>query len=248
MGFSVMPVPVGGKVPAIRWKEFQERQPTDDELRRWFAGESNNVGIICGPISGIVVLDVDDPTAEEWVRKHVPETPLMVRTRRGTHRYYRYPAETVKNKAHVKTRDGELKLDVRGRGGYVLSVLSVRPDGFRYSRVGLFTPEALSKAPEFQISWLEAPAQREEPQRRNYEGNRMHRAALWMEKREPAIQGQRGDHRTWVTACFLVRDFRLAEQDAMDLMLEWNKTCVPPWRPEELARKVRGAMRGMAQI
>src|SRR3990167_4710614 len=44
------------------WKKlgFQERLPTDEELKDWFIARKNTrMGFVCGKVSGITVIDVD---------------------------------------------------------------------------------------------------------------------------------------------------------------------------------------------
>ena len=66
-GLSVIPVPRpragvapgrpgDGKVPVIAWREYQERLPTEDELREWFGGEPMNPAVVTGAVSGVVVI------------------------------------------------------------------------------------------------------------------------------------------------------------------------------------------------
>lgn len=53
-----------GKMPAVRWSEFQRRRPTGEELERWFGGDNPAWGmaLVCGEVSGnLVRLDFDDP-------------------------------------------------------------------------------------------------------------------------------------------------------------------------------------------
>ena len=58
LGLSVIPVPradggrFDGKVPAIAWREYQTRRPTDDELVAWFSADRpTNFAIVTGVIS-----------------------------------------------------------------------------------------------------------------------------------------------------------------------------------------------------
>lgn len=69
------------------------------------------------------------------------------------------------------------------------------------------------------------------------------RAAAYLKKMGPAIQGQGGDNHTYKVACALVRDFALPEADALDLMRAWNETCLPPWKEGDIVAKLRGAAR-----
>ena len=56
-------------------------------------GES--FAILCGPVSGIVVADLDDETDVAWAKKHLPETPWRTKTARGEHWLYRHPAAAL---------------------------------------------------------------------------------------------------------------------------------------------------------
>jgi hypothetical protein len=49
--------PGDGKVPAIPWRDYQTRLPTDDEITDWFR-EPMNIAIVTGAVSNIVVIDV----------------------------------------------------------------------------------------------------------------------------------------------------------------------------------------------
>jgi hypothetical protein len=59
-GWSVVPVAVRGKRPIVRWQTFEERHPTEAEVRGWFERwPAANVAVVTGAICDIVVLDVD---------------------------------------------------------------------------------------------------------------------------------------------------------------------------------------------
>ncbi len=53
-----------GKVPIIRWKEYQEEIPTESDLADWWVQQSCNVGIALGPVSGLVRVDVEGVAGE----------------------------------------------------------------------------------------------------------------------------------------------------------------------------------------
>jgi hypothetical protein len=54
-----------GKRPWHTWSEFQDRLPTEDEVRHWWALVPNsNVGIALGPVSKAIRIDVDSAAAE----------------------------------------------------------------------------------------------------------------------------------------------------------------------------------------
>ena len=58
-GWSVIPAGMD-KRPRGAWAEYEERQPTEEEVRAWWARRPEpNVAIVTGAVSGIVVLDLD---------------------------------------------------------------------------------------------------------------------------------------------------------------------------------------------
>ena len=111
----------------LPWKEFQSRLPTLDELHQWFA-TPQNLAIITGAISGVVVVDVDDRHARQWWMRHRPYTPWQTKTASGNHFSYQHPGCGIRNRARLETPDGTLAIDVRGDGGYVVAPgSSMRP-------------------------------------------------------------------------------------------------------------------------
>ena len=104
-----------------------------DELYDWFSRESNNIGIVTGKISGIVVVDLDSEAAQEFAKNNrFPDTP-SVKTPKGYHLYYKYPDNfEVRN---FQKRDDLPNIDLRGDGGYVVAPPSVHPSGNVYEWV-----------------------------------------------------------------------------------------------------------------
>jgi hypothetical protein len=127
-GLCPMPVIPKTKQPAVPWKEFQERYPTNDELDAW-SSLNYGVGVVCGRISNIIVIDTDSEEAEEYVQSlNLPVTPT-VRTAKGRHRYVLHPGFDVPN--GVKIVEG-LGVDVRGDGGFVVAPPSIHATGRQY--------------------------------------------------------------------------------------------------------------------
>ncbi|MEP7308204.1 MAG: phage/plasmid primase, P4 family [Acidobacteriota bacterium] len=69
----------------------------------------------------------------------------------------------------------------------------------------------------------------------------VHRARRYLAETPGAIQGQGGDHHTFVVACRLVRDFALDDTTALDILRDWNQRCVPLWSDRELETKISNA-------
>ena len=131
-GWSIVPLHPRGKVPLIPWEEFQRRRASMEKilgwLRRW---PELNVGIVTGRISGIIVLDADTPTGQEYIsRRHVPPTP-QAKTGKGIHWYFRYP-EGEKGRSIRNVIRLVPGLDVKGDGGYVVAPPSIHPSGAKY--------------------------------------------------------------------------------------------------------------------
>jgi len=132
-GFSIIPLRWGTKRPALdSWDEFQSRRPTPDEVQKWWGdGQQHGIAIVCGKVSNLVVLDIDDPekfgVALKVIGETLPDTPI-VRTRKGWHLYFRYPANRIVRR-HDRLDDWGAEL--RGDGCYVVAPPSV-VDGHHY--------------------------------------------------------------------------------------------------------------------
>jgi len=118
------------KLPLLfSWDEYKKRRPTREEVMKWFTEYPDaNIAIITGAVSGIIVMDLDSPGAANYAlsRGWFPSTP-MVETGRGSQVYLKRPDFTVGNSA-----DRDLKIDMRGDGGYVVAPPSMHGSGRQY--------------------------------------------------------------------------------------------------------------------
>jgi Bifunctional DNA primase/polymerase, N-terminal/Primase C terminal 1 (PriCT-1) len=92
-----------------------------------------NIGIATGPISKILVIDIDDLDAETELKKLETENaalPATVEsiTARGRHLFFKWPECEVRNSVS-KLAPG---IDLRANGGYVVAPPSLHPSGKRY--------------------------------------------------------------------------------------------------------------------
>lgn len=147
-GWSVIPLRANSKLPALDAQDknpencvqvYRERQATEAELRRW-ASEGSNLGILCGKVSRLVIIDVD--TAEglaEYRALGLPET-LCAKTRKGYHFYYQIP-EGVEEALYADwVRMFPSGIDRRSNLFYVVAAPS-EVEGHKYFWVnGLQTP------------------------------------------------------------------------------------------------------------
>lgn len=150
MGFSVFAIRPRDKVPAIpSWKEFQQRMPTDQELHEWFNRGDKNIAIVCGRISGgLVVVDFDDPSVLDFLINggidKFSERTLVVKTGKGYHAYFRVAESLLQNR-----RFNNLKIDIKGEGGYVVAPPSIHREGTRYEFLNDKEVEHNEKLDEF---------------------------------------------------------------------------------------------------
>ena len=129
LGCSTLPLRPRDKAPCGKWKRYQDRRPTRDELRKWFGGGQRNIGIICGTVSErLLVRDFDTSVGyDDWATREpdlANELPTC-RTSRGFHVYARSDTPT----ASTCLDDGELRSD----GNYVVAPPSIHPSGMAYT-------------------------------------------------------------------------------------------------------------------
>jgi hypothetical protein len=114
LGWCIIPIPQGKKAARIRWKQYQAKRPTGEQVRKWFAGNNRNIAVVLGGVSGgLACRDFDTEQAyQQWAGEHrdLADKLPTVKTARG---YF---------------DNGEL----RGGGGYCLLPPSVHPDGVIY--------------------------------------------------------------------------------------------------------------------
>src|SRR5262249_33437946 len=100
-GWSVIPL-LGdldsnhAKHPGIKWARCQRTLATESELEDWFLNQGfGGVGIVCGRVSRLVVLDFDDPALASEFRHLHPELSETRQVESGTrqlpHYYYHLP-------------------------------------------------------------------------------------------------------------------------------------------------------------
>lgn len=112
-----------------RWEEYKNRRPTKEDVTKWFTENPDaNIAIITGEVSGIIVMDLDSPSAANYALKRgwFPSTP-MVETGRGSQVYMKRPDFPIGNSSNR-----ELKIDMRGDGGYVVAPPSIHGSGRQY--------------------------------------------------------------------------------------------------------------------
>lgn len=122
-GWSVIPIEQGTKKARVNWQGYQTWRPNDKLIRDWWMTRwpGDGIGIVCGEISGVVVVDIDNPElaqADITANGGLPATPT-VRTAKGKHYYFKWPGFVINGKLPWG--------DLKGQGGYVLAPPSIHP-------------------------------------------------------------------------------------------------------------------------
>ncbi len=188
------------------------------------------------------LLDADSAEAVRWVISHLPYTPWQTQTARGFHLWYGWPGVRVANRARVETRDGRLKLDVRGDGGYVIAPGSIHQTGAYYERAGDWSVPR-DQLPRFWLGWLARPTRPSVAVPRSYRstGDVISLARRYLAAVPRPEIGHGSDSETLYAACRLTRGFGLSESDATALLWEWAGGR-SGWTHDWVARKVRNAI------
>ena len=161
-GCSVFPLeprskkPYAALLPDHSWKEFQTRRATPEEIRHWFAvAPDANLALVCGSISGVIVIDVDGEEGQKWFQENVPAKPNLFQytsSKSKFHAFYKHPGAHVRVAPSVAVVN---QIDVRGDASYVVIAPSIHPTGAQYSLSALhgFTGmDSLVPVPDVKLS------------------------------------------------------------------------------------------------
>jgi len=66
-------------------------------------------------------------------------------------------------------------------------------------------------------------------------------ASRYVQKMPEAISGEGGHNRLYRVACILVNGFSLNDEDALEVLREYNERCIPEWTEKELIHKLDSA-------
>jgi len=227
-GWRLFPVKARSKAPLIsRWPELATTDET--QLKAWLRKQPNcNWGLATGLGSGILVLDADSDAALAQLSTlgPLPRT-FTVRTARGKHFYFRYPANCDVPNSLSKIAEG---LDVKSERGYVLLPPSVHPSGAFYEVVDDVDPV---HAPDWLLTKLVAKVPR------HTAPARPHGAA---QSDKPIIEGSRNSRLTQLAGSMQRKGM---SPDAIEaaLLKENERRCDPPLDENEVRRIVGSIVR-----
>jgi len=153
LDWPVLPLADGGKCPRAFTKGVHGSTTDLDQIREWWAKwPLANIGIACGPESGLFVLDIDPRNggnaslAALAARGYVlPPGPVQKTANGGRHHLFLWK----RGLGNTASKLGE-GLDTKGRGGYIV-----------------ISPSALTASAKYE--WIVAPF-----------GMPIHHAPLWL--------------------------------------------------------------------
>ena len=152
-GISVIPLkPDGSKEPLIKWKEFQERKPTPEEITLW-KEQTNNFAAVCGAVSGnLTIIDIDH--AELFEKLNLGEVAAKTKTDKTPHGYHIWlRTETLRNDKNLEY-EGTKEIEFKSNNALVTIASSVNEDGIRYEHF-LTSPQKIATVPDGFFSDLE---------------------------------------------------------------------------------------------
>jgi len=149
-GYSLIPLKHNEKIPAIRWKKYQYRQASREEILAWSMNfREPNIAIITG--KELVVIDVDDPSKLPELLRILPgiDRTTKVKTKRGFHFYF---SNNGKHKIRSTKNLFGLGIELKANGNYVVAPPS-KIDNFTYHFV--IPLSQIKPLPEKIIKYLE---------------------------------------------------------------------------------------------
>jgi len=224
-GFSVIKKE-SGKKTLTPWEEYQKRRATEQELTAWFKDGKNNVGIVCGKVSNLIVLDVDGEEGQRFINTvEIPLTPCVKTRENRNHFYFQYPKDGHEIRKFTRKFPG---IELLGEGRSVTAPPSIHPvTNEQYIWEVTLDDCPIAEPPQWLIDGCEAP---------EIKGTAKVDPLMVL---EGVPEGLR-DETLFRYACRLQRQ-GLKKQEAEILVLQAAQSCYPPFSELESRAKVKSA-------
>lgn len=136
LGWSIVPQLPGAKKPRVLWKEYQDRIPTQKLIKTWFTRwPTAGLAVVLGPVSNLLVVDVDGPEAHAVLVARLGTEPLAPKVLSGSRAPCRYHLFFQCPDLHTRAKQTPWheNLEFRGQGGIVIIPPSFHKSGRRYA-------------------------------------------------------------------------------------------------------------------
>lgn len=139
-GLPVIPIAPGTKRPGeyasnawrgmSEWTRYSLRLPTEVELDHWQAWPDAGIGLMTGPLSGVLAVDIDteDPVIIAKINQILPPSPVRKKGRKGYTAFYRFQGE---QNASWRVGDKPV-MDLLCEGRQTLMPGTIHPEGMTY--------------------------------------------------------------------------------------------------------------------
>ena len=212
---------------------FKQATIDADQVKKWWTDKPTaNIGISLDP-SGICVVDVDthgDVNGFESLPMlgDMPETAIARTPSGGAH--YVFTNEGKPPARKVGLVEG---IDLLANGYIVAAPSVIDGKAYRWEAGG----NGIASFPQQvrdMAAYVPAPAVNTQPTCKPIavqdRTRTLHRASLWLQKAEEAVEGQAGHSKLLWAAQGLVNGFMLNRADALSLLWsEYNPRCAPSW-------------------
>ena len=253
-GLPILPLRAGEKVPATT-HGVHDASTDAEQLGRWaeampYAG----LGIACGGLLRLLVVDVDGLEGEASLAERfdpLPPTWTARTPKGGWHLYFTAPDDGAPLGNTARTLGPEL--DTRGQGGYVVCPPTRLADGRRYTWAPGCSPDDLERAPlpVDILAALRAPRVRtvaplrpeRSPSHGGAAGDITRRVAAYLRELPPLADGGGRNATAYRVAAFVLHDCGGTAADALTACEVWNARNVEPLPDDALARAVANAHR-----
>lgn len=230
-GFSVIPVREDNKKSFVSWEEYQKRRATPEEIRAWWAKYPKAmIGIVCGEISGIFVIDCDTKDSYEAIQRLLPDSFLcpIAKTPRGWHLWFLFSSTyKIPNRAKVLP-----DVDARTTGGYIIAPPSINAEGKAYVwQEGLALGEVeLATVPDALLKNISLYTYRGNKENVRTENNSL----------QFLTQGSRDDDLYHIANCLIKSGCK--EDIARQVIVILANKCIPPFPEDEAQTKIDSAL------
>jgi len=251
LSYSVIPISQQKK-PLIKWEQFQKRIATEQEIRDWWTKfPEANIGIVTGIISGIAVIDIDEPEAAKPILSElIPDClvfPIAKTPSGGEHWYFACTDSKLTNNARLIAG-----ADLRANGGYVVAPPSINGNGRGWKWVEDLSPTKIA-LPFLPVQYKNAVSVKHTTLVDNYTNKSINNSIIEREKeniesvvvsqvssnQQMFISGKRDEDLFHVANCLFKG--KMPEPEVLQVLEKLALSCSPPFDLKEIPAKIESA-------